>query len=244
VGSLTIVSAVGPRTPAFARNCGARAASGEWLIFIDADTRPSAWLLDAYFDRAPAPSTAILAGGIRDVADRRTLAARHVVARAHMDQRTTLHRPRPYAQTANCAVRRSAFEAVGGFVATARAGEDADLCFRLEDAGWGMEERPDALVEHRARDRLTRLLAQLVRHGSGAAWCERRHPGSFPASHPRHVLGRVAHDIGGGVSTLLRGEPQAAGFAMLDALETCAFELGRLLPNVRRGGRRRVGNQR
>jgi GT2 family glycosyltransferase len=244
VGSLAIVSADGLRTPAFARNCGARAASGEWLIFIDADTRPSASLLDAYFESEPAPSTAILAGGIRDVAERGTLTARHIVGRGHMDQRMTLDKPRPYAQTANCAVRRSAFEAVGGFVATARAGEDADLCFRLEDAGWAMEERPRAWVEHRARDRLTSLLAQLARHGSGAAWCERRHPGSFPASDLRDVLARLSHDATDGVSRLLGGQPEAAGFAMLGALESCAFELGRLVPNVRRDRILRVGHER
>src|SRR5436190_688694 len=56
-----------------------------------------------------------------------------------------------YAQTANCAVRRTAFAAAGGFVETARSGADADLCFRLRDAGWTLEERPAAAAIHRSR---------------------------------------------------------------------------------------------
>ena len=48
-----------------------------------------------------------------------------------MSQRNTLTGVRPYAQTAHCAVRRSAFEAVGGFREDIRSGGDADLCFRL-----------------------------------------------------------------------------------------------------------------
>ena len=69
-----------------------------------------------------------------------------------MSQRVTLDRAgTPYAQTANCAVRRVAFEAVGGFDEQARCGEDADLCFRLAALGWGLGERPEALVVHRTR---------------------------------------------------------------------------------------------
>jgi GT2 family glycosyltransferase len=154
-----ILVARGIRSPGFARNQAARRARGTWLVFIDADTTPSASLLDDYFDPRPDSSTGILAGAITDLAERPTLAARHSAARGHMSQRTTLGRPgSPYAQTANCAVLRSAFDAVAGFEQTARAGEDADLCFRLAQAGWKLEPRtgaaqpgPSALVQ-RSRD--------------------------------------------------------------------------------------------
>jgi hypothetical protein len=227
-------------TPAYARNRGAAISRGEWLIFIDADTRPGPGMLDAYFDPPPGPRTAVLAGGIRDVAGRETAVARHTIARERTSQRLTLDRTgMPYAQTANCAVRREAFEAVGGFESGARAGEDADLCFRLQRAGWGIEERPGACVEHRSRDTVGAWLAQLVRHGSGAAWLERRWPGQFPRPGAARLAARLWHHASEAATALGRGERAAAGEALLDLIGGFAFELGRLYPNT--GSRRLRG---
>ena len=47
------------------------------------------------------------------------------------------------AQAANCAVRRDAFEAVGG---------GDDLSLRLRALGWSLERRAEARVERRAQD--------------------------------------------------------------------------------------------
>src|SRR4051794_30616879 len=52
-GPVSVVDATGLRSPAFARNAGARAASGEWLVFVDADAAPRPDLLDAYFTPSP-----------------------------------------------------------------------------------------------------------------------------------------------------------------------------------------------
>ena len=216
--------------PAPARNCGAAAASGDWLVFIDADTRPDPGLLDAYFEPAPGPRTAILAGTVVDVAARSTLVSRHDVARQRMSQDMTLRRRRPYAQTANCAVRRSVFESAGGFDDRAR-GEDADLCFRLFEAGWEMEERPAARVQHRAREELRDWLSQQVRHGQGAAWLERRYPGEFPSRGWRFLANRLVHLGAEAARSLVRGDREQAGFALLDLIRVWAFELGRLRPD-------------
>jgi GT2 family glycosyltransferase len=229
-------------TPAYARNQGAAGARGEWLVFIDADTRPHPGLLDAYFDPAPGSRTAILAGGVRDVALRPTAVALDNVARGQMSQQATLTRAgTPYAQTANCAILRAAFEAVGGFHADARAGEDADLCFRLQRSGWEIEERRAATVDHHARATLGAWLAQLVRHGSGAAWVERRWPGEFPAPGPWRLLARLVRDGGAAAGSLLRRDRRAAAEALLDLAGALAFELGRLLPNTSRRGAERMG---
>lgn len=226
---LHVCAARGVSTPAFARNCGAQIATGQWLVFIDADTQPTPSLLDDYFDPMPASATAILAGGVLDVASSPTLVSRHGVARARMSQRATLARSgTPYAQTANCAVLRSAFQAVGGFEPQARAGEDADLCFRLQRAGWLLEQRPHAEVAHRSRDALAPWLMQLARHGSGAAWLNRRWAGEFPPSPPLQLAKRLLRNLLESIRAVFEGNREAAAFALLDLAGACAFELGRL----------------
>ena len=223
-------------TPGFARNRGADGSTAEWLVFVDADTIPEPDLLDAYFEPLPDESTAILAGAIRDVAAPHAgVVARHAVVREHMSHVTTLSRDgMPYAQTANCAVRRSAFEAAGGFDESARAGEDADLCFRLQRAGWRLETRGAAAVAHEGRDTLGAWLAQLIVHGSGAAWLARRWPEQFPPARPWSLLARLAHHFAEALRALVHADRDAAAFAWLDLVGTCAFELGRLARNHRR----------
>jgi len=237
VPDVTVLAAPGVRAPGFARNRAAALARGQWLVFLDADTVPIPGLLDAYLRPEPAPRTAVLAGAIRDVAGGTGAAPRHAVARGQMREGATLRRAgRAYAQTANCAVRAGAFAAVGGFDESARYGEDADLAFRLSDAGWELEARPGALVEHRSRPTLGRLLAQLSGHGAGAAWLARRHPGEFPAPSALSLTRRCARSGRRGVAAAARGERAAALAAALELLETVAFESGRLRSNAPRRG--------
>jgi GT2 family glycosyltransferase len=235
-----VIDASGIRTPAFARNMAASHAQGDWLVFIDADTEPASSLLDGYFSQPPPPRCGVLAGRIVDVAPSTSATARHGVARARLSESATVQRDgRPYAQTANCAVRRSAFDHVGGFVPYARAGEDADLCFRLADAGFTLELRSGAVVRHRSRDSVAQYALQLARHGSGAAWVNRRHAGACPPPSPARMARRVARNAADALGAVRAHDNQAAAFAALDALGALAFELGRLLPNRRRERRLR-----
>jgi GT2 family glycosyltransferase len=197
-----------------ARDRAARRATGEWLVFVDADCDPDPGLLDAYFEEAPASAVAVLAGGIEDVVIEDSAVARYVVAREKMRQ------PATYAQTANCAVRREAFLAVGGWPEPIVSGGDADLCWRLLEAGWRMEPRPAARVRHRSRATLLALLAQLHRHGRGMAWLESRWPGSFPRPTARELLGRPR---------MLLRDPSLHG--ALDVLGLYARDSGRLRGN-------------
>jgi GT2 family glycosyltransferase len=233
-----VVRAPERRSSYFARNRGAAEGHAEWLLFLDADVRFDADLLDRLFATPPAPSTGVLAGAIDDEVVVDGPVARWLRDRRQMDQRNTLGSPRPYAQTAHCAVRRGAFAAVGGFADDIRSGGDADLCFRLADAGWVLEERAEARVRHDARARLGPLLGQLARHGAGTAWLDRRYPGTFP---PRRNWPGLAwwlvRSAARAAARATRGDREAALHALLEPLTVWAFELGRLLPNDAPTGR-------
>jgi GT2 family glycosyltransferase len=220
-----------------ARNRGAAAGAAAWLVFLDADVDPPADLLDAYFDPAPGERTGALAGSVRDEASSEPVAA-GVARHASLGQENTLQRPWAYAQTANCAVRRAAFDAVGGFAGDIRSGGDADLCFRLRASGWELERRPAAAVTHSSRRTLRALAGQRARHGAGAAWLERRWPGAMPARPLRPLLVYFARESLAAVRCLARGERDRARALLVGPTAELAFEAGRRLSNRAPEGRR------
>lgn len=130
----------------FARNVGAAAAIGEVLAFCDADDAVDPGWLAAI---VPAAQRNGLATGPIQLlgSDGRELG-----------RADALHVPfgfLPTAPTANLAVRRSLFEAIGGFTtAFAKAGgEDADLCWRAQlDAGAELVFEPAASICYHVRE--------------------------------------------------------------------------------------------
>lgn len=239
---LRVLRADARQSSYFARNRGAAAGTAPWLVFLDADTTPAPDLLDAYLGNVPGERTGVLAGAVIDAAPAAgaPLAARYAAARADMGQDSTLSQGAwAYAQTANCAVRRAALEAVGGFDERARSGGDADLCFRLRGAGWGLESRPAARVTHAGRARVLDLMRQKARHGAGAAWLEHRHPGSSPPRRKAGLAWWAARRAAGAAAAWRRGERERARHALLEPVLVWCFELGRALPNEAAAGRRR-----
>lgn len=221
-------------TSYFARNRGAERGAAPWLLFLDADVDAPPDLLDRLFDPAPAEQTAILAGAVLDEApgDGAPPAARWAALKASMSQPIAEAYGRwAFAQTANCAVRRAAFEALGGFRDDVRSGGDADLCWRLRAAGWELEGRPAAAVVHRSRRSIRALLRQQARHGAGAGWLAREYPGAFPRRRLPGLAWWSARRAGGGMVALARGDRDAAVVGLLDGPTVWAFELGRLRSN-------------
>ena len=228
------------RTPAYARNGGARAARGEWLVFIDADTVPEPGLLDAYIDPAPRADTAVLAGGIEDYALRSTAVARVNVARARMSHRATLERAgTPYAQTANCAIRRTAFEGRRRVRRRGAGGRGCRPVLSPPGRRWSLRSAPGRWCGTAAARRSPRGWRRWSGTGAARRGSRAAGPGGSPATGARPLVRRLGRDLADASSSLARRRPADAADPLLDMLGAAAFELGRLRPNT--FGRRLAG---
>ena len=169
---------------AAARNVGLYRSDGEIVAYTDADVRVDPdWL--AYLVQPFVMSDVMAAGGPNIVPPEDPWFAQ-AVARAPgspthvlLDDRLAEHVP-----GCNCAFRRTALTAIGGFNPTfLRADDDVDVCWRLQDRGWNIAYAPAALVWHHHRAGVRAYLRQQVGYGEGEAWLIREHPEKFVHGH-------------------------------------------------------------
>jgi GT2 family glycosyltransferase len=233
--SVLVVRAATERSSYHARNAGARAVVNEWILFMDADCRPVPDLMEAYFGDLPAKDCGAIAGAIVGIPDQAALVARYARARGFLNLAGGAEGPFwRIAVGGNMLVRRAAFQEIGGFVEGIRSGGDVDLSRRLQRAGWRVERRPRALVEHRHRERLLPFLATIARYAAGARWLNRRYPGHSPRWPLTRELARSARDA---LVCTLRGQREEGVFRALDGLGLIAHNLGYVAGSAARSPR-------
>lgn len=179
-----------------ARNTGAAAAGGEVLAFTDDDCLVDPhWL--RYLAAGLADGSLSAVGGPnipprpRSATGRRVAAAPGGPAHVMLDDIEAEHLP-----GCNLAVRRSDFEAVGGFREVYwAAGDDVDFCWRLQDAGGRLGFAPGAMVWHHRRFTIGAYLRQQRGYGLAEALLALDHPLRFCARGRARWRGTV---YGGG----------------------------------------------
>ncbi|MBC8012081.1 MAG: glycosyltransferase [Burkholderiales bacterium] len=124
-----------------ARNTGATAASGEWLLFIDADSQPSRELLADVAALTRRPD--VLLAGATVTLDEPAPAFRFACAVWN-----AVSRLRRLVAGSFILVRAAAFREVGGFNLKFFAGEELDLALRLQKTV-GRRERQRTVILHR-----------------------------------------------------------------------------------------------
>jgi len=243
-GAVKVVRAIAERSPAHARNTGAAIAHNDWILFLDSDCLVHHGLLDAYFALPVSDDVGVLAGEVLAAPAGDTLAARYGAARGFLSQEAHLRHPyRPRAVAANLMVRRSAFEQVGGFYEGVRAGEDTDFSWRIQAAGWRLELRSEASVEHRYRTTLRDLRSQWRGYAAGRAWLARRYEGFEPEPALRRASARALRRVRRAPPLERRtassrelvvaraGRLERGGYALIDALLSAEELAGFALSN-------------
>ncbi|HEY1360358.1 MAG TPA: glycosyltransferase [Thermoleophilaceae bacterium] len=194
-----IVDVSARRGAGAARNGGAAAALGDLLAFCDADNvaRPG-WLRGlaeaapdadlmvgaSLLDRLNSPDHAAWMGN--PAGDRAPVGLGFM----------------PFANAGNCAYWADAFEALGGFDLEFEGGEDMDLSWRAQLAGYRLAFAPGAEMDRRCRDRLGALTRQ--------HWSWGRASGRLIRSYRIRGMDHGARAEAGYVSGGLRRLPRAA----------------------------------
>ncbi len=175
--------------PAAARNTGLRSAQTPLVAFVDSDVTCTPGDLRRLARHFADPRVGLVAPRIvtpRIVAAQnaaasqpdKTWLARYEAAASSLDLGATPGLVRagtsvPYVPSACIIVRVAACRA--GFDPTLRVGEDVDLAWRLDDAGWLVRYDPSVRVRHQHRTRWLGWAHQRFRYGTSAARLATRH---------------------------------------------------------------------
>lgn len=175
-----------------ARNAGLEAATGEIVAYIDDDAYPDpdwlTYLADGFLRTRHAgiggPNIAPAGDGrIADCVANAPGGPVHVLISDELAE----HIP-----GCNMAFRKAALQAIGGFDPRFRvAGDDVDVCWRLQHLGWTLGFNPAAMVWHHRRDSVRAYWRQQVGYGRAEALLAEKWPEKYNDAGHLSWAGRI-----------------------------------------------------
>ena len=189
-----------------ARNVGIRATTGEIIAFTDADCMADPDWLTHLIARFQSSEFGSVGGPNLTPPDDSFVASCVAVspgAPAHvlLDDEVAEHIP-----GCNMAFRREALEAIDGFDPIFRAaGDDVDLCWRLQNKGYKIGFSAAAVVWHFRRNTIRDYIKQQCGYGKAETLLFFKHPSRFNVLGQSRWFGRIYGDLS---SFLLSRQPR------------------------------------
>jgi glycosyltransferase involved in cell wall biosynthesis len=188
--NLRVITASERRGVAHVRNAAALAATGDALIFCDADDEVAPGFLDA-MSRALQHHDFVACRFDGTKLNHSWIARARAGCVAQQDdlQRGYLHPYLPYAGGGGLGVKKSVHESVGGFDESLLRQADSDYCFRVQLAGTPLYFEREALYHLRWRNDVWGTFQQARRWAQYAVCLRRRYmPASAQVDSTRSLL--------------------------------------------------------
>lgn len=202
-----------------ARKVGIDAATGDVVVFVDADSVVHPRMIEAYataFQRHP--SVLVQAGRVVDVRLKGT--SNHVPNDVSNDvavEAFVVGDTVGFAETMIMALRRRVIATIGNFDESFRAGgEDLDFCLRLRAKGVKIHRNPHAVIYHLPRENLGERLRKSARNGNTLAHVFLKHGSDAMQPALNAAFHTVA--ISGALLLALVGLPYLAIAVLLPSL--------------------------
>jgi len=178
-----------------ARNLGLAAATGEIIAYLDDDASPDPdWL--SYLALTFLKTNSAGVGGPNiPFPDDGEVAACIAHAPGGPTHVLLSDQEAEHIPGCNMAFRRDRLQSIGGFDTQFRvAGDDVDVCWRIQEAGGRLSFSPAAMVLHHCRGTLRGFWKQQVGYGRAEAMVERKWPGKYNTAGQIAWGGRIYSD--------------------------------------------------
>ncbi len=179
-----------------ARNVGAAASTGEIIAYTDSDCVPDPdWL--AFLVYKFVRSGFVAVGGPNFPPPEPSLVPAAVAVSPGGPTHVLLNdEVAEHIPGCNMAFTKKALEEIGGFEPVfAAAGDDVDLCWRLQNRGYAIGFSPAATVWHYRRNTVQAYLKQQMGYGKAEALLYFKHPYRFNMLGQSRWLGRIYGEL-------------------------------------------------
>ena len=183
------------RGPSAARNTGVVATTAPVVVFVDSDIAVEPGCVARLAGHFGDPATGAVAPRVLAAEDGPGIVAAYEARHSSLDMGRRPGRVAPwsrvsYVPSATLAVRRAAV--ADGFDERLTVGEDVDLVWRIDAAGWNVWYDATATVRHDHRVTLRAFAGRRFAYATSIGLLATRHPAALPALHADMATGVVA----------------------------------------------------